>query len=269
MKDLSTSHRARKRFGQNFLHDQGIIARIVKAILPRPGQTLVEIGPGQGAITGPVLEAGGNLTAIEIDRDLAAILRQKFGSNPGFHLVEMDVLKFDFSSLSKQPDSLRILGNLPYNISTPLLFHLLQHHELVHDMVFMLQLEVVERLAAAPNTEHYGRLSVMAQYHCQVELLFKVPPGAFVPRPKVDSAIVRLTPHRPLPFPVIDYACFSMVVRTAFNQRRKTIRNTLKGIITLEQLASLGIDNSLRPENLGLNDYVRIANLLTEALEKP
>jgi 16S rRNA (adenine1518-N6/adenine1519-N6)-dimethyltransferase len=260
-----THHRARKRFGQNFLHDQQVISRIVKAIVPSAGQSLVEIGPGQGALTGPILATGASLTAIEIDRDLAARLRQEFTDNPAFTLVEMDVLDFDFASLVATPASLRILGNLPYNISTPLLFHLLQYRELIHDMVFMLQLEVVERLAAAPGSDHYGRLSVMAQYHCRVELLFKVPPGAFVPRPKVDSAIVRLVPHRPLPHPVHDYACFEQVVRAAFGQRRKTLRNTLKSFVTSSQWETLGIDSGLRAETLGVGDYARIANLLTEA----
>lgn len=260
-----TQHRARKRFGQNFLHDQQVIARIVKAIVPTAGQSLVEIGPGQGALTGPILATGASLTAIEIDRDLAASLQQRFADNPAFTLVTMDVLDFDFASLATRPASLRILGNLPYNISTPLLFHLLQYRELIHDMLFMLQLEVVQRLAAGPGSEHYGRLSVMAQYHCRVELLFKVPPGAFVPVPKVESGIVRLVPHRPLPHPVADYACFSQVVRAAFGQRRKTLRNTLKALVTAEQWETLGIDSGLRAENLGMSDYARIATLLTEA----
>lgn len=258
-------HRARKRFGQNFLHDTRIIERIVAAIVPRAEQKLVEIGPGQGAITEPLLDSGAALLAIEIDRDLAARLRERFAARTQFQLVEMDVLDFDFASLGGAPDHLRILGNLPYNISTPLLFHLLSYRELIHDMVFMLQLEVVQRLAAQAGNEHYGRLSVMAQYHCKVEQLFKVPPGAFTPQPKVESAIVRLTPHRPLPHPALDQDEFARVVRSAFGQRRKTIRNTLKGIVDAEQLSGLGIDPGLRAENLALGDYVRIANLVTRA----
>lgn len=272
MSELS-GHRARKRFGQNFLHDQHVIARIVKAITPHAGQFLVEIGPGQGAITEPLLDAAGQLTAIEIDRDLAALLRERFGTKPGFRLVEQDVLQVDFAALATGlgagPGSLRILGNLPYNISTPLLFHLLQYHDVIHDMLFMLQLEVVERLAAAPGSPDYGRLSVMMQYHCKVEKLFKVPPGAFVPQPKVDSAIVKLTPWRPLPHPARNVTMLAHVVRTAFSQRRKTIRNTLKTMFTTAQMATLGIDLGLRPENLGLADYVRIADLLDQQSELP
>lgn len=255
-------HRARKRFGQNFLHDQQIIDRIVKAITPKPEHLLVEIGPGQGAITAPLLNATGKLTTIEIDRDLAAILRTKFIDFPDFNLIEMDVLKFDFATLGTTPDSIRVLGNLPYNISTPLLFHLLRYRDLIHDMVFMLQLEVVERLAAQPSTAHYGRLSVMMQYQCKVEKLFKVPPGAFSPQPKVDSAIVRLTPLRPIAREVKNYDVFSTVVRTAFSQRRKTIRNTLKTLLNADDFITLNLDSNLRPENLSVQDYVSIAELV-------
>jgi 16S rRNA (adenine1518-N6/adenine1519-N6)-dimethyltransferase len=258
----NTGHRARKRFGQNFLHDQHVIARIVKAITPKEGQVLVEIGPGKGAITEPLLETCNQLTTIEIDRDLAAMLRDRFAANPGFRLIEHDVLEFDFASLNAPPGALRILGNLPYNISTPLLFHLLQYHDLIADMVFMLQLEVVDRLAAGPGDPDYGRLSVMMQYFCKVEKLFKVPPGAFLPQPKVESAIVKLTPLRPLPYPATNIDTFTTVVRAAFSQRRKTIRNTLKNLLSSDQLASLELDLNLRPENLSLEDYVRISNVL-------
>lgn len=257
-------HRARKRFGQNFLHDQQVITRIVKAIVPRAGETLIEIGPGQGAITAPLLAAAGTLTTIEIDRDLATLLRTRFGDNSGFRLIEQDVLRVDFTTLAQGPDSLRILGNLPYNISTPLLFHLLRYRDLIHDMVFMLQREVVERLAAQPGDPDYGRLSVMLQYHCRVDALFNVPPGAFVPQPKVESAIVRLSPWRPLPHPALNEARLATVVRTAFSQRRKTLRNTLKGLITPAQLATLELDDGLRPEKLALADYVRIADFLEQ-----
>jgi len=261
------SHRARKRFGQNFLHDQHVIARIVKAITPRTDQFLVEIGPGQGAITEPLLASSGQVTTIEIDRDLAAQLRSRFDAHPGFKLIEMDVLKFDFASLDCAAGAMRILGNLPYNISTPLLFHLLNYHRLIHDMVFMLQLEVVNRLAAQPGEADYGRLSVMMQYFCKVEKLFKVPPSAFVPQPKVDSAIVKLTPWRPLPHPARNFSTFANVVRTAFNQRRKTIRNTLKTLMDGELMAQLQLDLNLRPENLSLADYVRIADLMDQQSE--
>jgi 16S rRNA (adenine1518-N6/adenine1519-N6)-dimethyltransferase len=265
----ANAHHARKRFGQNFLHDQHVIARIVKAITPQPGQTLIEIGPGQGAITEPLLAATGQLTAIEIDRDLAAQLRSRLGAQPGFRLIEQDVLQVDFATLDPDAGGLRILGNLPYNISTPLLFHLLQYHERIADMTFMLQLEVVDRLAAQPGEPDYGRLSVIMQYHCKVEKLFKVPPGAFTPQPKVDSALVRITPWRPLPYPARNVTTLAQVVRTAFSQRRKTIRNTLKTMFTTAQMATLGIDLGLRPENLGLADYVRIADLLDQQSELP
>lgn len=259
------AHRARKRFGQNFLHDPNVIARIVRAVTPRPGQTLVEIGPGQGAITAPLLEAASQLTVIEIDRDLAAALRARFAGNAGFQLIEKDVLKVNFAALGNgQPGSLRIVGNLPYNISTPLLFHLLDYHELIADMVFMLQLEVVDRMAAMPGSSDYGRLSVMMQYHCMVEKLFTVPPGAFTPQPKVESAIVKLTPWRPLPHPARDPGTLARVVRTAFSQRRKTLRNTLKTLLPADQLDILGLDLNLRPENVGLKDYVRISDLVDQ-----
>lgn len=264
MSELPT-HRARKRFGQNFLHDQNIIARIVRAAAPRPEQTLVEIGPGQGAITAPLLEAASRLTVIEIDRDLAAALRTRFAGNPGFHLIEQDVLKVNFAELgSRQPAGLRIIGNLPYNISTPLLFHLLEYHAYISDMLFMLQLEVVDRMAAMPGSPDYGRLSVMMQYHCKVEKLFNVPPGAFTPQPKVESAIVKLTPWRPLPHPAHNPETLARVVRTAFSQRRKTLRNTLKTLLPQEQLDLLGLDLTLRPENVGLRDYVRISDLVDQ-----
>lgn len=270
------AHRARKRFGQNFLHDPGIIARIVRAVTPKPDQCLVEIGPGQGAITAPLLEAVPELTVIEIDRDLAAALRMRFAHVPGFRLIEQDVLKVNFAALGTSvggkpvaPASLRILGNLPYNISTPLLFHLLEYRELISDMIFMLQLEVVDRMAALPGSPDYGRLSVMMQYHCKVEKLFTVPPGAFNPQPKVDSAIVKLTPWRPLPHPARNPDTLGRVVRTAFSQRRKTLRNTLKTLLPADQLDVLGLDLNLRPENIGLRDYVRISDLVDQHSEAP
>ena len=244
-------HRARKRFGQNFLHDPGVIARIVRAVTPRPDQHLIEIGPGQGAITAPLLEAAGKLTAIEIDRDLAAALRVRFAAFPGFRLLEQDVLKVNFAELAQglPPGSLRILGNLPYNISTPLLFHLARFADRVRDMHFMLQLEVVERMVAAPSTAEYGRLSVSLQARCRMEKLFKVSRGAFRPPPKVESALVRLVP---LPQPLeVD----EVLLRTAFSARRKQLRNALPGI----DFAALGIDPTLRPENLSPQDYARLS----------
>lgn len=255
-------HRARKRFGQNFLHDQNIIDRIVKAAHPQPGQMLVEIGPGQGAITEKLLAQSSKLDVIEIDRDLAALLNQRYASHPGFTLHEADVLKFDFNRLPCPDDGLRILGNLPYNISTPLIFHLLNYQERIKDMLFMLQLEVVERMCATAGENNYGRLSIMVQYFCQVEKLFNVPATAFNPQPKVESAIVKLTPHTTLPFPALNTLMLEKVVRVAFSQRRKTIRNSLKTLMTPDQMEQVSIDSSLRPEKLSLGDYVKISDYL-------
>ncbi|MEN9465506.1 MAG: rRNA methyltransferase [Pseudomonadota bacterium] len=261
---LSTAHghKARKRFGQNFLHDQYVIGKIIKAINPKASEALVEIGPGMGALTEPILEACGKLDVVELDRDLIPILRTKFFNFPEFRIHEGDALKFDFRTLLKPGQRLRIVGNLPYNISTPLIFHFLAHHAIVQDMHFMLQKEVVERLAAAPGSGDYGRLSIMAQYYCKVEPLFIVGPGSFNPPPKVDSAIVRLSPYEVLPHPAKDIKMLERVVREAFNMRRKTIRNTLKNLMNAEQITALGLDTNLRPENLSLADYVRIADAL-------
>ncbi|MDK2778846.1 MAG: 16S rRNA (adenine(1518)-N(6)/adenine(1519)-N(6))-dimethyltransferase RsmA [Pseudomonadota bacterium] len=253
-------HRARKRFGQNFLHDHHVIDKIVRAISPKADDCLVEIGPGMGALTEPLLEASGKLDVVELDRDLIPILRTKFFNYPDFHIHEGDALKFDFSTLLQPGQQLRIVGNLPYNISTPLIFHFLAHHSIVRDMHFMLQKEVVERLASAPGTSDYGRLGIMAQYYCKVEPLFIVGPGSFSPPPKVDSAIVRLSPYDELPCPAKDVKTLERVVREAFSMRRKTLRNTLKNLISAEQLEALGIDTSLRPERLTLQQYVCIAD---------
>jgi 16S rRNA (adenine1518-N6/adenine1519-N6)-dimethyltransferase len=255
-------HRPRKRFGQNFLHDRGIIDRIVGAVAPRAGQCLVEIGPGQGALTGQLLAANGRLDVIELDRDLAAGLVRRFGGQPGFTLHEGDALKFDFGLIDCADQALRVVGNLPYNISTPLLFHLLHHAGRIQDMTFMLQLEVVRRLAAGPGDDNYGRLGLMMQYYCRVEPLFQVPASAFTPRPKVESAVVRLVPWETLPHPAKNPETLAAVVRTAFNQRRKTVRNSLKSLLTEAQLSALGIDPGKRPENLSLRDYVRISDSL-------
>jgi len=254
-------HQARKRFGQNFLHDPGVIERIVRAINPRPEDAIVEIGPGPGALTEEILAINPRLQVVELDRDLIPVLRTRFFNYPEFRIHEADALKFDFSQLVEDRP-LRIIGNLPYNISTPLIFHLLGQAGVVQDMHFMLQKEVVQRLAAVPGDNNYGRLGIMAQYFCQVQPLFEVGPGAFRPAPKVDSAIVRLVPHETLPHPARDLATLQAVVRTAFNARRKTLRKALGGMISAGQLQSLGIDDGLRPENLSLADYVRIADFL-------
>jgi 16S rRNA (adenine1518-N6/adenine1519-N6)-dimethyltransferase len=260
----SFSHRARKRFGQNFLHDAGVIHRILRSIHAREGEHLLEIGPGQGALTEGLLATGAHLDLIELDLDLIPILQTKFADRPGFRLHQGDALKFDFSRLQVHPNSLRVVGNLPYNISTPLIFHLLDHAPLIRDMHFMLQKEVVERLAAEPGGRDWGRLSIMVQYHCQVEHLFNVGPGAFTPSPKVDSAIVRLVPHLNPPHPAKDHHLLQKLVREAFNQRRKTLRNTLKTLLPASAIEAAGVDGSLRPEQLDLPAFVRLADQLAE-----
>ena len=257
-------HKARKRFGQNFLHDHGVIREIVASINPKQGEHLVEIGPGQGALTADVLERAGTLDVVELDRDLIPILLLRFGLNPNFRLHEADALKFDFAGLQTDERPLRIVGNLPYNISTPLIFHLLSFTGLVQDMHFMLQKEVVQRLVAGAGEKHYGRMGIMAQYYCQVDYLFTVGPESFRPAPKVDSAIVRLTPYRELPHPCQDIHMLEQVVRDAFSQRRKTVRNTLRQHLRADELAALAIDPAARPEVLTIADFVRIADYLTD-----
>lgn len=254
-------HQARKRFGQNFLHDPYVIDRIVASINPKPGQHLIEIGPGKGAITESLLDAlEGDLDVVELDRDLIPILRTQFFNYPNFTIHEADALQFDFGSLAKDGRPLRMVGNLPYNISTPLMFHLLKYAELIQDMHFMLQKEVVERLCAAPGDSAYGRLGIMMQYRCEARYLFTVPPGAFNPAPKVDSAIVRLSPRKELPFVAQDFDLFSRVVKMAFAQRRKTLKNNLKELISADHLLSLGINPSARAETLSIKSFVQIAN---------
>ncbi len=261
---MADSHRARKRFGQNFLHDQGIIDNIIRAVNAKASQNLVEIGPGQGAITSALLASGAPLNAIELDRDLVSILQQRFSDQPNFTLHQADALRFDFGKLHQGSGQLRIIGNLPYNISTPLIFHLLSQQQstpgLIQDMHFMLQLEVVNRLAAPPGNKTYGRLSIMTQYYCQVESLFEVPPEAFNPRPKVTSAIVRLTPHQKIAHPANNVSTLQSLLRAAFNQRRKTLRNSLKEFISKQAMETLDIDLGKRPETLSLEQFVDISN---------
>lgn len=260
-------HRARKRFGQNFLHDKMVINNIVRHIRPEPGQLLVEIGPGMGAITELLLaQGGGHLHVVELDKDLIPILRTKFFNYPGFQIHEGDALKFPFDTLVPEGQKMRLIGNLPYNISTPLIFHLLEFAPMVSDMHFMLQKEVVERMAAQPGDKAYGRLGIMVQYFCRVSPLFEVPPGAFTPRPKVDSAIVRLEPYTNRPIEVKSINVLERVVRTAFNMRRKTIRNALADCITDAELTVMGLDPACRPENLALADYARIADRVADHL---
>ncbi|MDP1757573.1 MAG: 16S rRNA (adenine(1518)-N(6)/adenine(1519)-N(6))-dimethyltransferase RsmA [Pseudohongiella sp.] len=256
-------HQARKRFGQNFLHDAHVIRKIVQAIGPQPDQHLLEIGPGQGALTIPLVNSGAKLDVVELDRDLAAWLQNHFADCERFTLHLGDVLKFDLKTLTQKPRSIRVIGNLPYNISTPCLFHLLESESLIDDMTFMLQKEVVQRLAAGPDDDEYGRLSVMVQYFCTVEHLFDVPPGAFKPAPKVTSAIVRLRPHREYKEQATDTALLRDLVRTAFSQRRKTLRNCIKPLIVDLDPQDLPVDLSLRPENVGIADYVRLSNKIS------
>jgi 16S rRNA (adenine1518-N6/adenine1519-N6)-dimethyltransferase len=255
----SIGHQARKRFGQNFLQDAQIIERIINSIAPQPGDNLVEIGPGLGAITESLLEAtNGQLQVVELDRDLVPILRTKFFNYPDFVIHEGDALKFDFNALASEQRPLRLVGNLPYNISTPLIFHLLEQTTHLKDMHFMLQKEVVDRLAAVPNTSAWGRLAIMTQYYCRVQPLFIVPPTAFRPQPKVQSAIVKLIPHKEKPITISDPDQLSMLVRTAFTQRRKTLRNALSSLLSPDQIEQAGIDPSQRPENLTLANYVSL-----------
>lgn len=256
-------HKARKRFGQNFLHDHGIIRRIIRSIAPHPSDHLVEIGPGLGALTEELLAEAEALDAIELDRDLPPILRTKFFRyGDKFRIFETDAMKFDFNELRDDERPLRVVGNLPYNISTQLIFHLLSHAGVIRDMHFMLQKEVVDRMAAGPGENNYGRLGIMTQYYCQVEPLFVVPPGAFNPAPKVDSAIIRLTPYETLPVEAKDVTILQNVVRTAFTMRRKTLRNNLKGLVSADILEQLEIDPGTRPERISLAEFVRIADYL-------
>lgn len=260
-------HQARKRFGQNFLHDQGVIQRIIDTIHPVSEDHLLEIGPGQGALTRPLAESGARLDCVELDRDLADFLQKQFKGRDRVSIIQQDILKFDLASLVEgEKRELRVIGNLPYNISTPVMFHLLKRHPLIRDMVFMLQLEVVQRLAAKPGDKNYGRLGLMTQYYCDVQHLFNVPSAAFTPKPKVSSAIVRLVPHQQFPVAARDVGCLQLVIRTAFNQRRKTLKNSLKAIISEERLRSLPLEMGQRPENLCLEDYVVISDALSDEL---
>lgn len=256
-------HKARKRFGQNFLHDQYVIDKIISAIGAKSEQHLVEIGPGRGAITEPLLQAtDGHLDVIELDRDLIPILRAQFFRHEGLTIHEADALQFDYAQLQTDDRPLRLVGNLPYNISTPLMFHLLSYANIIQDMHFMLQKEVVERLCAAPGDKAYGRLGIMMQYQCEARYLFTVPPGSFDPAPKVDSAIVRLTPRKTITHPVHSLDQFERVVKAAFSQRRKTLRNNLKGVADDAVLESLGINPGCRAETLSVDQFVQITNAI-------
>ena len=248
-------HVARKRYGQNFLADPFYVRRIAEAVAPRPGDTVVEIGPGLGALTGELVERAGRIVAIEIDRDLAARLRERFAPEQ-LELVVGDALEFDFAALGRD---LRVVGNLPYNISSPILFHLAAHADALRDLTVMLQKEVVARMTASPGTPEYGRLTVTLGATFEVERLFVVPPGAFRPAPKVDSAVARLTPLRERAPAIADRARFDAIVAAAFSQRRKTLRNAAAALVSPAQFAAAGIDPQRRGETLSVGEFVALS----------
>jgi len=256
-------HRPRKRFGQHFLHDAQVIDRLVRAIAPQPQDRLLEIGPGEGVLTRPLLGSGARVTVVELDRDLAATLFNRLGQPSGLEIIQADILSMDLSAVAEQRP-LRVVGNLPYNISTPILFHLFEHLAVVRDMHFMLQKEVVDRMVAAPGSRDYGRLSVMASFFCEMDWLFDVPPSAFRPPPKVMSAIVRLRPKSLGEAELAVLPALQQVVRNAFGQRRKTLRNSLRTLLDESAIEAAGIDPGLRAERLGLDEFRRLA-VATEA----
>jgi 16S rRNA (adenine1518-N6/adenine1519-N6)-dimethyltransferase len=255
-------HVPRKRFGQHFLMDEAAIAAIVAAIAPQPRDRLVEIGPGLGALTRPLSARLEHLHAIELDRDIIARLRMELPA-ARVTLHAGDALRFDFGALGPR---LRVVGNLPYNISTPLLFHLAQHAAAICDIHVMLQKEVVERMVAAPSDSEYSRLSVMLQYRFEMELLLDVPAAAFRPEPKVESAVVRLTPFARLPHPARDETVFAKIVAAAFSQRRKTLRNALQAHFKAEDFEKLGVDAGLRAQDLRVEEFVRLADAAAASL---
>ncbi|MGL6040112.1 MAG: 16S rRNA (adenine(1518)-N(6)/adenine(1519)-N(6))-dimethyltransferase RsmA [Deefgea sp.] len=258
------AHIPRKRFGQNFLQDQGVIAGIINAVDPQAGDVIVEIGPGLAALTTPLLARVPQLNVVEIDRDIVSHLSNIY---PPERLVihNADALNFDFGALAREiapGGRIKLVGNLPYNISTPLLFHLATFADVIYDMHFMLQKEVVERMVAEPSTTDYGRLSIMLQYRYLMDHILDVPPESFDPPPKVDSAVVRMVPYDTLPYPAKNEEHLRKLVLAAFAQRRKTLRNNLKGIANDQVLADLGIDPSCRPENVSVAQYVALSNAL-------
>ncbi|MDB9751940.1 16S rRNA (adenine(1518)-N(6)/adenine(1519)-N(6))-dimethyltransferase RsmA [Gammaproteobacteria bacterium] len=254
----SDNYHARKRFGQNFLHDQNIIQRIVDSINPQNHEHIIEIGPGKGALTFPLLNRVKKLNVIEIDKDLAAKLRTNIEDKNRLIIHEKDALDLDFSIFNHT--DLRIVGNLPYNISTPILFHLLKYRECIKDMTFMLQKEVVERICANSGNKKYGRLSIMLQYYCDVESLFNVKPEAFIPIPKIESALVKLIPVSHPRHELLDHECLKIIVRESFSQRRKTIRNALKKYLDESTIINAGIAPENRAENLEVCDFITLAN---------
>ncbi len=265
MLNHSHNHNHKKQFGQNFLNSPRIIHQIVASIQPKNNQHLVEIGPGEAALTKPLLEVVKKLDIIEIDNDLIAPLTQRFQDNPAFNLHHTDALKFDYSQLLEPAESqLRIVGNLPYNISSPLMFHLLTYADKIQDMHFMLQKEVVSRITSKPGYKTYGRLSVMLQYHCLTEFLFSVGPENFTPSPKVDSAIIRLTPYLKKPFIANNETDFTNFVRQSFSQKRKNLRNNLKGWLDDKQIQQCNIDPNIRAEQLSVESFVNLCNFYSK-----
>lgn len=255
---------SRKRFGQHFLHESFVIDKIISAISPRKTDHMIEIGPGLGALTERLLPCLKSLTVIELDKDLIPLLEEKCAVLGELIVYQGDVLKIDFHHLSKVKQLWRLVGNLPYNISTPLLFHCIRQAPLIQDMHFMLQKEVVDRIISQPGQASYGRLSVMIQYYCQVEKLFNVKPGAFQPPPKVDSAVIRLIPYRILPYKADDPLLFAEIVKKAFSHRRKMLHNNLAEWLQEREFEQLNINSSLRPEQLNISDYVKLANFVTK-----
>jgi 16S rRNA (adenine1518-N6/adenine1519-N6)-dimethyltransferase len=251
-------HRPRKRFGQHFLHDRNVIHKIILAVAPKPDDSLVEIGPGLGAITLPLLEHCGRLTAIELDRDVIPRLQAQAAGKGQLHIVQGDALQTDLHPLAPAGQKLRLVGNLPYNISTPLMFHFLEQMDCIADMHFMLQKEVVQRMAAKPGGKQYGRLTVMLAARCRVQPLFNIRAGAFSPPPKVESSFVRLLPHGEAPFVIHDPVRFGRIVTQAFSHRRKTLRNALQGLVDEPVIRAAGLDPGARPETLAPADYARL-----------
>ena len=256
-----SQHIARKRFGQNFLQDGGVISDIIAAIDPREGDCLIEIGPGLAALTEPLLQNIDHMHAVELDRDLVVRLEKRFPPSK-LTIHSMDALNFDFLSIEPNAKPRKVVGNLPYNISSPLLFHLVTFAPHIDMQVFMLQKEVIERLVAAPSDKAYGRLSVMLQYRYEMEHLFDVPPHAFIPAPKVTSAIVRMYPKPTALLTATDENHLSKLVAQAFSQRRKMLRNTLNGMVTLAQMEACDIKPTARAEELSVAQFVRLSNYL-------
>lgn len=259
-----TNHRPRKRFGQNFLQDSSVLFEILAAINARETDQIIEIGPGTGALTGSLLSQCHHLDVVEIDRDLAAHLDIRFSHSENLSIHCKDALNMNFSDFKTSTKKIRIIGNLPYNISTPLLFHLLEQQVCIQDMHFMLQKEVVDRICAKPGSKAFGKLSIMMQFHCKTEKLFDVLPHSFKPAPKVTSAFIRLVPRSPPKYSVNNLDAFQVLVKQAFSQRRKTLKNTLKGYLSADDIASVGVDPLARAETLDIGDYTRLSDLYVE-----